>query len=151
MEIKVLVVDDEIDFLETIVKRLEKKGLDTVGVTSGEDAVIKIKEKHFDVILLDIKMPGGMDGLDTLREIKSRQPLAEVILLTGHGSVESSVEGMKMGAFDYVLKPARFEELCEKIAQAYMKKSDQDNKIRKASIQQLLRVSGREIDREQFI
>jgi len=148
MEIKVLVVDDEIDFLETIVKRLEKKGLDTVGVTSGEDAVIKIKEKHFDVILLDIKMPGGMDGLDTLREIKSRQPLAEVILLTGHGSVESSVEGMKMGAFDYVLKPARFEELCEKIAQAYMKKSDQDNKIRKASIQQLLRVSGREIDRE---
>jgi len=148
MEIKVLVVDDEIDFLETIVKRLEKKGLDTVGVTSGEDAVIKIKEKHFDVILLDIKMPGGMDGLDTLREIKSRQPLAEVILLTGHGSVESSVEGMKMGAFDYILKPARFEELCEKIAQAYMKKSDQDNKIRKASIQQLLRVSGREIDRE---
>lgn len=148
MEIKVLVVDDEIDFLETIVKRLEKKGLDTVGVTSGEDAVMKIKEKHFDVILLDIKMPGGMDGLDTLREIKSRQPLAEVILLTGHGSVESSVEGMKMGAFDYVLKPARFEELCEKIAQAYMKKSDQDNKIRKASIQQLLRVSGREIDSE---
>lgn len=148
MEIKVLVVDDEIDFLETIVKRLEKKGLDTVGVTSGEDAVMKIKEKHFDVILLDIKMPGGMDGLDTLREIKSRQPLAEVILLTGHGSVESSVEGMKMGAFDYVLKPARFEELCEKIAQAYMKKSDQDNKIRKASIQQLLRVSGKEIDRE---
>lgn len=148
MEIKVLVVDDEIDFLETIVKRLEKKGLDTIGVTSGEDALIKIKEKYFDVILLDIKMPGGMDGLDALKEIKSRQPLAEVILLTGHGTVESSVEGMRLGAFDYVLKPAKFEELCEKIAQAYMKKADQDNKIRKANIQQLLRFPGRVFDQE---
>ncbi len=148
MEIKVLVVDDEIDFLETIVKRLEKKGLHTVGVTSGEDALIKIQEKYYDVILLDIKMPGGMDGLDALKEIKSKQPLAEVILLTGHGTVESSVEGMRLGAFDYVLKPAKFEELCEKIAQAYMKKADQDNKIRKANIQQLLRFPGRVFDQD---
>ncbi|MEA1966629.1 MAG: response regulator [Thermodesulfobacteriota bacterium] len=148
MEIKVLVVDDEMDFLETIVKRLGKKQLDAVGVSSGEDALVKIKEKYFDVILLDIKMPGGMDGLEALKEIKKERPLSEVILLTGHGSVESSVEGMRLGAFDYILKPAKFEELCEKIAQAYMKKSDQDDKIRKANVQQLLRFPGRVFDQE---
>lgn len=148
MEIKILVVDDEIDFLETTVKRLKKKQLDAVGVSSGEDALVKIKEKYFDVILLDIKMPGGMDGIEALREIKKERPLSEVILLTGHGSVESSVEGMRLGAFDYILKPAKFEDLCEKIAQAYMKKSDQDNKIRKANIQKLLRFPGRVFDQD---
>ncbi|MCD4744408.1 MAG: response regulator [Desulfobacteraceae bacterium] len=148
MEIKILVVDDEIDFLETTVKRLKKKQLDAMGVSSGEDALVKIKEKYFDVILLDIKMPGGMDGIEALREIKRERPLSEVILLTGHGSVESSVEGMRLGAFDYILKPAKFEDLCEKIAQAYMKKSDQDNKIRKANIQKLLRFPGRVFDQD---
>ena len=148
MEIKILVVDDEIDFLETTVKRLKKKQLDAVGVSSGEDALVKIKEKYFDVILLDVKMPGGMDGIETLREIKRERPMSEIILLTGHGTVESSVEGMRLGAFDYILKPAKFEDLCEKIAQAYMKKSDQDNKIRKANIQKLLRFPGRVFDQD---
>lgn len=148
MEIKILVVDDEIDFLETTVKRLKKKELDAVGVTSGEEALVKIKEKYFDVILLDIKMPGGMDGIEALKKIKKERPLSEIILLTGHGSVESSVEGMRLGAFDYILKPAKFEDLCEKIAQAYMKKSDQDNKIRKANIQKLLRFPGRVFDQD---
>lgn len=148
MEIKILVVDDEIDFLETTVKRLKKKQLDAVGVSSGEDALVKIKEKYFDVVLLDVKMPGGMDGIETLKEIKKERPLSEIILLTGHGTVESSVEGMRLGAFDYILKPAKFEDLCEKIAQAYMKKSDQDNKIRKANIQKLLRFPGRVFDQD---
>ncbi|ACN16879.1 two-component response regulator (CheY-like receiver domain and a winged-helix DNA-binding domain) [Desulforapulum autotrophicum HRM2] len=146
MEIKVLVVDDEIDFLETIIKRLNKKGINTVGVSSGEAAVEKIKESAFDVILLDIKMAGGMDGIDTLQEIKRLRPLAQVILLTGHGTVESSVEGMKLGAFDYVLKPARFEDLCEKITKAYQEKENQDSKIRKANIDQLVRFPGRVFD-----
>lgn len=148
MEIKILVVDDEIDFLETTVKRLKKKQLDAVGVSSGEDALVKIKAKYFDVVLLDVKMPGGMDGIETLKEIKKERPLSEIILLTGHGTVESSVEGMRLGAFDYILKPAKFEDLCEKIAQAYMKKSDQDNKIRKANIQKLLRFPGRVFDQD---
>jgi DNA-binding NtrC family response regulator len=146
MEIKVLVVDDEIDFLETIVKRLNRKGIDTVGVASGEAAVEKIGETSFDVILLDIKMSGGMDGIDTLQEIKRLRPLAEVILLTGHGTVESSVEGMKLGAFDYVLKPARFEDLCEKITKAYQEKENQDSRLRKANIDQLVRFPGRVFD-----
>ncbi|MFH1154024.1 MAG: response regulator [Pseudomonadota bacterium] len=148
MEIRVLVVDDETDFLETIVKRLAKKSLSSAGASSGEDALALMKTSVFDVILLDIKMPGGMDGLETLKEMKRLQPLAEVILLTGHGTVESSVQGMRLGAFDYILKPAKFEELCEKVAQAYMKKSEQDDKIRRANIQQLLRNPGKPADPE---
>ena len=133
MEVKVLVVDDEIDFLETIVKRLVKRGIPTVGAVNGEDALEKIGHNEFDVVLLDIKMSGGMDGLDTLHGIKNLKPLVQVILLTGHGTVESSVEGMKLGAFDYVLKPARFEDLCEKIGEAYQEKQRLAGKVRKAN------------------
>ncbi|MDY0375856.1 MAG: response regulator [Desulfobacterium sp.] len=122
MTVKVLVVDDEVDFLETIVKRLDKRGINTVGAVSGEEALEKVEHGEYDVILLDIKMSGGMDGLDTLHGIKKLKPLTQVVLLTGHGTVESSVEGMKLGAFDYVLKPARFEDLCEKIGEAYEEK-----------------------------
>lgn len=119
---RILVVDDEVDFLETIINRLKKRKLDATGVTSGEEAVALLKEQLFDVIILDIKMPGGMDGIETLLEIKKIQPLAEVLLLTGHASVETSIEGMKLGAFDYCLKPLKFEELLQKIGAAFEKK-----------------------------
>jgi DNA-binding response OmpR family regulator len=111
----VLVVDDEVDFLETIVKRLERRGIQAMGVASGEAAVVAMAQTPFDVVLLDIKMPGGMDGLAALRELRRLQPTAEVILLTGHASIETSIEGMKLGAFDYLLKPIRFEEVLLKI------------------------------------
>ncbi|MBI5062316.1 MAG: response regulator, partial [Desulfatitalea sp.] len=101
----VLVIDDELDFMETLVNRLQRRKLDAVGVPNGEQAIELLKQRSFDVILLDIKMPGGMDGIETLREIRRRQPLAEVILLTGHASVETSLEGMQLGAYDYLLKP----------------------------------------------
>jgi DNA-binding NtrC family response regulator len=91
------------------------------------------------VVILNIKMPGGMDGLETLKEIKKIQPLSEVILLTGHASVESSIEGMRLGAFDYVLKPIKLEELFPKVAQAFEKKDSHNQKIRSAKIQQSLR------------
>jgi len=119
---RILVVDDEVDFLETIINRLKKRKLDATGVTSGEEAVALLKERLFDVIILDIKMPGGMDGIETLLEIKKIQPLVEVILLTGHASMETSIEGMKLGAFDYCLKPLKFEELLQKIGAAFEKK-----------------------------
>ena len=119
---RVLVVDDETDFLETIVKRLNKRMLNATGVESGEAALDLLKHEIFDVVLLDIKMPGGMDGIETLREIKHIQPLAEVILLTGHASVETSIEGMKLGAFDYLLKPMKFDDLLIKLAHAFEKK-----------------------------
>ena len=79
----ILVVDDEVDFLETLVKRLQKRNIDTVGVTSGEEALAALEKRRFDVIILDIKMPGGMDGIETLREIKRHHPLAEVHSLDG--------------------------------------------------------------------
>jgi len=135
----VLIVDDEEDFLETIIKRLNKRQVDASGARSGEEALGLLKEKTFDVIILDVKMPGGMDGIEALRKIKKIQPLAEVLLLTGHASVETSIEGMKLGAFDYLLKPIKLDDLLKKIAQAIEKKDTHDNKIRSAQIKKLLR------------
>ncbi|WP_054690197.1 response regulator [Desulfosarcina cetonica] len=120
---RILVVDDETDFLETIVNRLNRRKLDARGAASGEAAIDILKQELYDVVLLDIKMPGGMDGIETLREIKRIQPRVEVILLTGHASVETSIEGMKQGAFDYLLKPMKFDELLTKMAQAFEKKT----------------------------
>ena len=145
---RVLVVDDEEDFLETLVNRLNKRSIDTTGVQSGEDALALMEEKLFDVVILDIKMPGGMDGIETLREIKKMRPLTEVILLTGHGSMETSIDGMKLGAFDYLLKPVKLEDLLTKLAEAFEKKDSQDQKIRSAKIKELLRFPGRVFDQE---
>jgi len=143
---RILVVDDEIDFLETIIKRLEKRELDVTGVDSGEAAVKLIKAQMFDVVLLDVKMPGGMDGIETLREIKKIRPLTEVVLLTGHASVETSIEGMKLGAFDYLLKPIKLEDLMMKLAAAFQRKDTHDQKIRSAKIKELMRYPGRVFD-----
>jgi len=145
---RALVVDDEEDFLETLVKRLNKRNIETAGVTSGEEALDLMKQKLFDVVILDIKMPGGMDGIEALREMKRVQPLAEVLLLTGHASVETSIEGMKLGAFDYLLKPIKLEDLLEKLAQAFEKKDAHDQKIRKARIRELIRFPARVLEQE---
>ena len=118
----VLVVDDEKDFLETVVKRLEQRKINVTGVGSGEDALEQLKKKEFSVIILDVKMPGGMDGIEALRIIKKMQPHAEVILLTGHASVETSIEGLKLGAFDYVLKPVKLEDLLARVSAALERK-----------------------------
>jgi DNA-binding NtrC family response regulator len=101
----------------------------------------KLKGTPIDVVILDIKMP-GMDGIQTLREIKSRYPLVEVILLTGHGTTETAIEGMKLGAFDYLLKPADFEELKSILDRAKRRKAEHDERIRKAEARQLLRKGG---------
>ena len=144
---RALVVDDEEVFLETLVKRLHKRNINTTGVASGEQALEIMKKRLFDVVILDIKMP-GIDGIETLREIKKIQPLAEVLLLTGHASVETSIEGMKLGAFDYLLKPIKLEELLKKLARAFEKKDAHDQKIRKARIKELIRFPGRVLEQE---
>jgi len=145
---RVLVVDDEEDFLETLVKRLEKRGIEAVGVKSGEEALDTMKQKLFDVVVLDIKMPGGMDGIQALREMKQIQPLTEVVLLTGHASVETSIEGMRLGAFDYLLKPIKLEELMAKLGDAFEKKDAHEQKIRRAKIKELVRFPGRVFQQE---
>ncbi|RJQ66516.1 MAG: response regulator [Desulfobacteraceae bacterium] len=139
----ILVVDDEVDFLDTITKRLQKRNINTSGVTSAEEALKLMDKRLFDVVVLDIKMPGGMDGIEALREMKRKAPLTEVILLTGHASVETSIEGMKLGAFDYLLKPVKFEDFMVKLGEAFEKKDQHEQKIRKAKIQELIRHPGR--------
>jgi len=135
----ILIVDDEEDFLNTLMNRLKKRGIDTAGCTSGEEALELIKKKTFDVVVLDIKMPGGMDGIETLREMKKLRPDMEVLLLTGHGSVETSVEGMKEGAFDYLLKPIKLEALLEKVAQALEKKETEEHRRQSEQIRKLIK------------
>ena len=122
-ERRILVVDDEVDFLETLVKRLRRREMDAHGVTSGEEALKILEKEPFDVVILDIKMPKGMDGIEVLRAIKNLRPEVEVLLLTGHASVETSIEGMKLGAFDYLLKPMRLEELLNKLGAAFEKRN----------------------------
>jgi len=124
---KVLIVDDEEDFLETIVKRLQARSIEVIGAESGYKALELINDGNFDVVILDVKMP-GLDGIETLREMKKKKPLVEVIMLTGHASVESGIQGMQLGAFDYVMKPVALDELLEKMRQAYERKLIQEGK-----------------------
>jgi len=119
--LKVLVVDDEADFLETIVMRLRRRKIDALGVDGGKKALEIVENERFDVVVLDVLMP-GMDGIETLKLLKKKKPFIEVIILTGHGSVESGLQGMQFGAFDYIMKPADLNELLEKIQQAYERK-----------------------------
>ena len=124
---KVMVVDDEMDFLETIIKRLKARKIEVTGAESGQKALEILAAQDIDVIILDVKMP-GMDGIETLREIKKRKPMTEVIMLTCHASVESGIQGMQLGAFDYVMKPVALDELLEKMRQAYERKLIQEGK-----------------------
>jgi two-component system OmpR family response regulator len=121
----ILLVDDEEDFRTTLVKRLQKRHLNVFGAESGYKALDLMNKLVFDVVVLDVKMP-GMDGIETLKEIKKKNPLMEVILLTGHASIESGIEGMKLGAFDYVMKPVNIDDLLEMIRKAYDRKMIQE-------------------------
>lgn len=130
---RVLVVDDELDFLETLVKRLKRRKVDASGVSSGVEALQLLEQEHFDVVILDIRMP-GFDGIETLREMKRKRPLMEVILLTGHASVESGMQGMQLGAFDYVMKPAEFDEILDKVRQAFDRKTLHEAKLKEKNM-----------------
>lgn len=125
----VLLVDDEVPFVETLTKRLTKRDLSVSSAFSGNGALeVLAQGRDVDVVILDVKMP-GMDGIETLREIKKTYPLVEVIMLTGHASVESAVEGLRLGAFDYLMKPADIDELLYKVQDAHKAKSIQQQKI----------------------
>jgi len=126
----VLLVDDELEFLATLVKRLTKRGLNISTAKNGEDALKIIGGKVIDVVVLDVRMP-GIGGIQTLREIKKKDPLMEVIMLTGHARLEVAIEGMELGAFDYLMKPADIDELFYKLQDAFKKKTIQREKIKK--------------------
>jgi len=118
---KVLLVDDEEDFIKTLAERLEIRGLKVTGATRGEDAVDLADKQSFDAIVIDLAMP-GMDGLQTLKKIKEAHPDAEIIMLSGHGTVKSSIEAMKLGAEDFLEKPVNMQELLEKISEMKSKR-----------------------------
>lgn len=108
--IRVLIVDDEEELVSALVERLNLRGFKALGVTTGEAALEFLDGGECDVVLLDVRMP-GLGGLEVIRRIKDKKPSLGVVLLTGHGSVESVEEGMALGAFDYLMKPVKFNSL----------------------------------------
>jgi DNA-binding NtrC family response regulator len=134
MAITLLLVDDESPFVEALAKRLRNRGFVVVTSTSGLEAMTKLQENpSIDVVICDVKMP-GMDGIETLRLIKSGYPMVEVILLTGHATVQSAIQGMRLGAHDYLMKPCDMDLLITKIHAAKDKKSGHENKIAQALV-----------------
>lgn len=137
MKVRVLLVDDEEEFVNALAERLRVRDYDVTTSLSGEDAVEKLKAYNYDVVVLDVLMP-GIDGIDALREIKGLKPLTEVIMLTGHGTVETAIEGMKLGAYDFLMKPCETEELVAKIDKAYARKADHEERIREARVREII-------------
>ena len=119
--LKLLVVDDEEEFLERLVERMTRRGIDATGVTTGEDALETVENHSVDVVLLDVRLP-GMDGVQVLQRVKKRHPFVEVIMFTGYADAKTAVRVMELGAFDYLLKPVPFDDLLYRIQDAYKKK-----------------------------
>jgi DNA-binding NtrC family response regulator len=141
MKIRVLLVDDEREFTDVLAERLETRDFEVTKAFSGDEALALLKDRNIDVVVLDVLMP-GKDGIETLQEMKVLKPIVEVIMLTGHGTVETAVEGMKLGAFDYLMKPTETKDLIEKLVRAFKRKSEQDDRIREAEIQRIMSTRG---------
>jgi CheY-like chemotaxis protein len=129
--IKVLLVDDEQELVEILSSRLENRGFSMDTALSGEEGITKLQVRDFDVVILDVFMP-GKDGIQTLKEMKGLKPLTEVIMLSGNATLESAIEGMQHGAFDFLVKPADMGDLVEKINKAFARKAEHEERIRKA-------------------
>ena len=133
----VLLVDDEVDFVETFSERLVLRNLEISKAFSGQEALQVLEENNnIEVVILDVKMP-EMDGIETLVEIKKKYPLVEVIMLSGHSTVESAIDGMKQGAFDYLMKPCDMDQIIAKVNEAVAKKRQHDEKIIQARIKEI--------------
>ena len=137
-QIKMMLVDDEERFLQTTQKLLSKKGYSVATATSGAEALEKLAGQNIHVVILDVKMP-GMDGIATLKKIKRHHPLVEVIMLTGHATVESAVDGLKSGATDYLMKPTDIEDLIKKVEEASKKRQRIEEKIRAAQTRRFMK------------
>ena len=141
MKTSVLLVDDEREFVDVLAQRLEVRGFKVSTAFSGDEAIAKMNEQAPDVVVLDVVMP-GRNGIDTLQEIKRLAPLVEVIMLSGHSTVQTAIDGMKLGAFDYLVKPTDTSDLVEKITQAHGRKSGQEERIRQAEIANIVGTKG---------
>ena len=134
----VMLVDDEKPFLEITQKRLSTRNVKAVTASSAVECLGKLADhESLDVIILDMKMP-GMDGIEALRNIKKDHPLIEVIMLTGHGTMETAIKAMKKGAFDFLVKPFDIDELHHTIEEATLKKREHEEKVKIALKQEIL-------------
>lgn len=114
---RVLLIDDEEEYATTLAERLELRGISTRVVLDGQEGLAAVEQERPDIVVLDVKMP-GIGGLETLQRLKADYPGLKVILLTGHGSTREGIEGLRLGAFDYLMKPVRLEELIERFGAA---------------------------------
>jgi len=132
---KILLVDDETAFLDAMRRRLTKRDFSVDTAVSGLAALEVLEDRHgnIEVVILDVKMP-GLDGIETLREIKRKFPMVEVVMLTGHATVDSAIEGMKLGAFDYLMKPADIDGFTTTVMAAADKRRQQEQKIVEARL-----------------
>ncbi|MBF0201922.1 MAG: response regulator [Desulfamplus sp.] len=142
-KMKIMLVDDEERYLKTTSKLIEKQGHEVFTALSGKEALEILDRQNIHVVILDVKMP-EMDGNETLRKIKALFPLVEVIMLTGHATVDSAIDGMKSGARDYLMKPADIDDIMEKALDAFARRQKQEEKIRAAQAKKYMR-SPREI------
>ena len=138
---RVLLVDDEEEFVETLAQRLEVRDFDVATATNGADALARIEGEDIDLVILDVQMP-GVDGIEVLRCIKQSKPLIEVIMLTGHATVQTAIDGMKLGAFDFLLKPTETEDLVEKVDRGLARKAEHDLRIQQAEIDEIVKRRG---------
>jgi len=141
MMTKVLLVDDEEQFVDVLAQRLQGRGYKVDTAFNGDDAIEFVNSHDVDVVILDVLMP-GRDGVETLREIKRIKPLVEVIMLTGHATVETAIQGMKLAAYDYLMKPTDTAELVDKIDKAYKRKKEHEDRIRQAEVDSLIKRRG---------
>ncbi|WP_457551776.1 response regulator [Desulfobacula sp.] len=134
MKIKLLLVDDETEFVDTLAERLEIRSFNVSVAYSGKIALTLLKDHDFDIVLLDVLMP-KMDGIETLKCIKETAPLIQVIMLTGNATVDNAILGMKNGAYDFLLKPVETQILIQKINAAFDIKNAQNKRITTAKIE----------------
>jgi len=134
---KILLVDDEVVFTTNMGKLLTNRGYRVTAANSGDAAIQALEKESFDVVVLDLKMP-GMDGLTTLKEIKKLGLFTETLILTGHGSIDTALEAIKLGAYDYLTKPCEIDDLVGKLEGAWQKKDGAEKKEMKEKMQKVV-------------
>lgn len=139
-KINLLIVDDEVSFLDSIRKSLEARDFNVIAVDRGEKAIEAAKKHPIDVALVDLKMP-GINGEETLKALKAEHSWMEVVILTGHGTIDSAVECTRSGAFSYLQKPCDLNELLEALKEAFKKKVMNRKKIEEKKMDELLKIS----------
>jgi len=138
--IRLLIVDDEVEFLDTLCERLELRDFEVCSVASGQEALELCKVEKFDIALVDLKMP-GMDGRELLTKIKRQHQFLEVIILTGHGSLGSAVECAKLGAFSYLPKPYKLDELLKVLQEAFLERLKKKANAAEGRIEELMKMA----------